>query len=140
MANRPTDGRDKLSEPEIMSPDRLRGEHLRGTSHIWVPIEQGGYRRLYIRQPGLFTVILLVLLFGVAMAAVLLIFLGMFLILVPAAIVIVFAMIVAAMSSTIAVRLVSGRPRQFCVMWQNRRCSILFHCVLQKHERKGVMT
>ena len=21
----------------------------------------------------------------------------------------------------------SGRPRQFCVMWQNRRCSILFH-------------
>ena len=24
-------------------------------------------------------------------------------------------------------RLVSGRPRQFCVMWQNRRCSILFH-------------
>jgi hypothetical protein len=35
--------------------------------------------------------------------------------------------VVAAMSSTIAVRLVSGRPRQFCVMWQNRRCSILFH-------------
>jgi hypothetical protein len=25
-------------------------------------------------------------------------------------------------------------------MWQNMRCSILFHCVLQKHERKGVMT
>ena len=97
MANRPTDGRDKLSEPEIMSPDRLRGEHLRGTSHIWVPIEQGGYRRLYIRQPGLFTVILLVLLFGVVMAAVLLIFLGMFLILVPAVIVIVFAMTVAGM-------------------------------------------
>lgn len=24
-------------------------------------------------------------------------------------------------------RLVSGRPRQFCVMWQNSRCSILFH-------------
>jgi hypothetical protein len=22
---------------------------------------------------------------------------------------------------------VSGRPRQFCVMWQNMRCSILFH-------------
>jgi len=38
------------------------------------------------------------------------------------------------------VRLSSGLPRQFCVMWQNRRCSILFHCVLQKHERKGVMT
>jgi hypothetical protein len=26
------------------------------------------------------------------------------------------------------------------VMWQNMRCSILFHCVLQQHERKGVMT
>ena len=24
-------------------------------------------------------------------------------------------------------RSVSGRPRQFCVMWQNSRCSILFH-------------
>ena len=109
MANRPTDGRDKLSEPEIMSPDRLRGEHLRGTSHIWVPIEQGGYRRLYIRQPGLFTVILLVLLFGVVMAAVLLIFLGMFLILVPAVIVIGFAMIVAAMMRVYFNRLWSSR-------------------------------
>ena len=28
---------------------------------------------------------------------------------------------------TMAVRLSSGLPRQFCVMWQNRRCSILFH-------------
>ena len=109
MANRPTDGRDKLSEPEIMSPDRLRGEHLRGTSHIWVPIEQGGYRRLYIRQPGLFTVIRRVLLFGVVMAAVLLIFLGMFLILVPAVIVIGFAMIVAAMMRVYFNRLWSSR-------------------------------
>jgi hypothetical protein len=24
-------------------------------------------------------------------------------------------------------RSVNGRPRQFCVMWQNSRCSILFH-------------
>ena len=24
-------------------------------------------------------------------------------------------------------RSVKGRPRQFCVMWQNIRCSILFH-------------
>ena len=35
--------------------------------------------------------------------------------------------VVAAISSTTAARLVSGRPRQFCVMWQNMRCSILFH-------------
>jgi len=109
MANRPTDGRDKLSEPEIMSPDRLRGEHLRGTSHIWVSIEQGGHRRLYIRQPGLFTVILLVLLFGVVMTAVLAIFLGTFLILVPVVIVIVFAMIVAAMMRVYFNRLWSSR-------------------------------
>ena len=33
-----------------------------------------------------------------------------------------------------------GLRRQFPVMNENRRCSILFHCVLQKHERKGVMT
>jgi hypothetical protein len=35
--------------------------------------------------------------------------------------------VVAPISSTTASRSVSGRPRQFCVMWQNRRCSILFH-------------
>jgi hypothetical protein len=48
--------------------------------------------------------------------------------------------VVAAMSSMMVAWSVSGRPRQFWVMRQNRRCSILFHCVLQKHERKGVMT
>ena len=35
--------------------------------------------------------------------------------------------VVAPISSTMARRSVSGRPRQFCVMWQNMRCSILFH-------------
>src|SRR5208337_1865205 len=35
--------------------------------------------------------------------------------------------VVAAISSTTAMRSVSGRPRQVCVMWQNRRCSIRFH-------------
>ena len=35
--------------------------------------------------------------------------------------------VVAAISSTTANRSVRGRPRQVCVMWQNRRCSILFH-------------
>ena len=38
-----------------------------------------------------------------------------------------FLVVVAAINSTTADRLVSGRPRQFWVMWQNRRCSILFH-------------
>jgi hypothetical protein len=106
MANRPTDGRENLSEPEIMSPDRLRGERLRGTSHIWVSI---AHRRVYIRQPGLFTVILLVLLFGVGMAAVLAILLGTFLILVPAVIVIVFAFIVTGMMRVYFNRLWSSR-------------------------------
>jgi len=35
--------------------------------------------------------------------------------------------VVAAISSTTAKRSVRGRARQFCVMWQNMRCSILFH-------------
>ena len=35
--------------------------------------------------------------------------------------------VVAPINSTTARRLVSGRPRQFCVIWQNSRCSILFH-------------
>src|SRR4051794_28908361 len=35
--------------------------------------------------------------------------------------------VVAAISSMTAKRLVKGRARQFCVIWQKRRCSILFH-------------
>lgn len=35
--------------------------------------------------------------------------------------------IVLAISSTTVTRSVSGRARQFCVMWQNMRYSILFH-------------
>jgi hypothetical protein len=35
--------------------------------------------------------------------------------------------VVAPINSITARRSVSGRPRQFCVMWQNSRCSILFH-------------
>jgi hypothetical protein len=35
--------------------------------------------------------------------------------------------VIAAISSTIVMRSTSGRDRQFWVMWQNRRCSILFH-------------
>ncbi len=35
--------------------------------------------------------------------------------------------VVAPINSTTARRSVRGRPRQFCVMWQNNRCSILFH-------------
>jgi hypothetical protein len=34
---------------------------------------------------------------------------------------------VAAMVATMTSWLVSGRPRQFIVMWENSRCSILFH-------------
>jgi hypothetical protein len=35
--------------------------------------------------------------------------------------------VVAAMVLTMTWWLVSGRPRQFIVMWLNSRCSILFH-------------
>jgi hypothetical protein len=35
--------------------------------------------------------------------------------------------VVAAMDCTMTSWLVSGRPRQFMVMWENSRCSILFH-------------
>ena len=37
-------------------------------------------------------------------------------------------------------KLRKGLPRQLMLMKEKSRCSILFHCVLQKHERKGVMT
>jgi hypothetical protein len=35
--------------------------------------------------------------------------------------------VVAAMVCTITSWLVSGLPRQFIVMWENSRCSTLFH-------------
>ena len=34
----------------------------------------------------------------------------------------------------------NGWPRQLMVMKEKSLCSILFHCVLQKHMREGVMT
>jgi hypothetical protein len=34
---------------------------------------------------------------------------------------------VAAMVLTMTSWLVSGRPRQFIVIWENSRCSTLFH-------------
>jgi hypothetical protein len=112
MANRRTDGRENRSEPEIIPPDRPRDERLRGKSHIWVSIEQGGSRSVYIRQPGLFTVILLALLFGLIMAAVLAVFLGTFLILVPAVVIIVFAFIVSGMARAYFNRLWSSRTAE----------------------------
>ena len=38
--------------------------------------------------------------------------------------------VVAAMVCTMTSWLVSGRPRQFIEMWENRRCSILFHVLV----------
>ena len=38
--------------------------------------------------------------------------------------------VVAAMVSTITSWLVNGRPRQFIEMWENSRCSILFHLLV----------
>jgi hypothetical protein len=35
--------------------------------------------------------------------------------------------VVVAMDCTMTSWLVSGRPRQFMVMWENSRCSTLFH-------------
>src|SRR5438270_4470702 len=38
--------------------------------------------------------------------------------------------VVLPIRSTTTAWLTSGRPRQFSVMWQNRRCSILFHLLV----------
>jgi hypothetical protein len=38
--------------------------------------------------------------------------------------------VVAAMVCTMTSWLVSGRPRQFIEMWENRRCSTLFHLLV----------
>ena len=38
--------------------------------------------------------------------------------------------VVAAMRFTITWWVINGLPRQFCVMKENRRCSILFHLLV----------
>ena len=40
------------------------------------------------------------------------------------------AVVVAPIRSTIIWWLFSGRPRQFMVIWENSRCSILFHLLV----------
>src|SRR3954451_2319984 len=40
------------------------------------------------------------------------------------------AVVVLPIRFTTTARLVKGRPRQFLVMWQNIRCSILFHLLV----------
>jgi|SRR5665647_1174563 len=40
------------------------------------------------------------------------------------------AVLVLAIRSTMTWWLVSGRPRQFRVIWENSRCSILFHLLV----------
>jgi hypothetical protein len=47
--------------------------------------------------------------------------------------------VVAAMASTTTWWLCRGRPRQFIVMWENSRCSTLFHfdCPGQVRHRDG---
>jgi hypothetical protein len=38
--------------------------------------------------------------------------------------------VVDRMSATTASRVTSGRPPQFCVIWEKSRCSILFHLLV----------
>ena len=47
------------------------------------------------------------------------------------------AVLVAAMVFTMTSWLVSGRPRQFIVMWENSRCSTLFHLKVPGRCRAG---
>ena len=93
MANPPADGSPPRSEPEIIPPDRTRGEQRRGASRIFVSIEDGGQQHIHVARLGPFAAILLALLFGVIGIVLAVLFVGTVLIIVPAIILIVFALI-----------------------------------------------
>jgi hypothetical protein len=93
MATPPTDDSDKRPEPEIIPPDRTRGARQQDTSRVWVSIDDGVQRRIHIARPGPFTALLFALLVGLIGIAIVVLFLGTVLIVVPAVILIVLVLV-----------------------------------------------
>lgn len=82
------------SEPEIISPGQRSG---RDPSHVFISIdENGGARRIYLAQPGPFTLILALAVLGLIGLAVLIVLLSVALIWIPIVIALVAAFVASA--------------------------------------------
>jgi hypothetical protein len=90
QGNNPSDSGPERprSEPEIIPPDRAGG---RPRPRVWVSVDEGtdGVRRVYVAQPGPFTLILALVVLGLIAAIMLMVLLSVALIWIPVVIVLV---------------------------------------------------
>ena len=81
------------SEPEIIPPPRPGAQ---ARPHVWIAVdEHGGARRVYVARPGPFAILLALLVFGLILAAVVLVLLGVVLFWIPVAILVVAALLLS---------------------------------------------
>jgi hypothetical protein len=71
------------TEPEIIPPGQPARSFRRGETRIWVSVGGQGGREVHIARPGLFSLIIALLLVGVAVAAVLAVLASIVLIWIP---------------------------------------------------------
>ena len=90
MSRSPLPPETPRSEPEIIPPDRSGQGRMR-----WESVDQHGTHRIYVSRVGPFSIFGFVLLFGVAVAALIALFLGAVLIALPVIAVLIVIAIVA---------------------------------------------
>lgn len=82
------DEEEPRREPEIIPPDRRRGRSARDRSGIWASIDGGSARRsssrIYLVRPGPLAMLLAVLALAALAALTLVVLIGVFLVWVPA--------------------------------------------------------
>jgi TM2 domain-containing membrane protein YozV len=81
------------SEPEIIPPEH---DQRRGDGPVWVSVDQfGGTHRIYVGRPRPFTILAVLFLAGLILAAIVLLLAGLVLFWIPVAVLIVAALILA---------------------------------------------
>lgn len=96
-------------EPEILPPGQPDPRRPRGHAHdsaqIWASVDAGGGQRIFIAKPGPFAFILALLGVGAAVAIVLLLLLGLFVLWLP--------IIGTVVAGVILLRLLGGPKRRW---------------------------
>jgi len=80
-------------EPEIIPPGQAARPFRRGETRIWISLDGQGGRDVHIAKPGLFSVIIALLLVGVAVAAMLAVLASLVLVWIPIAVLVLTALI-----------------------------------------------
>jgi hypothetical protein len=74
---------NRRPEPEIIPPDRTGARSRHGRSGVWISIDRGDGRHTYVKQPGPFTIVLVVVGLILVVALIVMLVLGALLIWVP---------------------------------------------------------